>query len=59
MLQRVNYAGENAREYMRRAVEYYRSIGFVPVFDTVSEPEQSEPVESLDDSSAEYIAYYL
>ena len=59
MLQRVNYAGENAREYMRRAVEYYRSIGFAPVFDTVSEPEQPELVESLDDSSAEYIAYYL
>ena len=58
MLQRVNYAGENAREYMRRAVEYYRSIGFVPVFDTVSEPEQPEPVESLDDSSIEYVAYY-
>lgn len=57
-LQRVNYAGENAREYMRRAVEYYRSIGFVPVFDTVSEPEQPEPVESLDDSSIEYVAYY-
>jgi hypothetical protein len=58
MLQRVNYAGENAREYMRRAVEYYKSIGFVPVFDTVSDPEQNEPVESLDDSSVEYIAYY-
>ncbi len=58
MLQRVNYAGENALDYMRRAVEYYRSIGFVPVFDTVSEPEQPEPVESLDDSSVEYIAYY-
>ncbi len=58
MLQRVNYAGENAREYMRRAVEYYKSIGFVPVFDTVSEPEQSEPVESLDDSGVEYISYY-
>lgn len=58
MLQRVNYAGENARDYMRRAVEYYKSIGFVPVFDTVSEPEQPEPVESLDDSSVEYTAYY-
>lgn len=58
MLQRVNYAGENAREYMKNAIEYYKSIGFVPVFDTVSEPEQTEPVESLDDSSAEYIAYY-
>lgn len=58
LLQRVNYAGENAREYMQRAVEYYKSIGFVPVFDTVSEPEQPEPVESLDDSSVEYIAYY-
>ena len=58
MLQRVNYAGENARDYMRRAVEYYKSIGFVPVFVWVSEPEQPEPVESLDDSGAEYIAYY-
>ena len=58
MLQRVNYAGENARDYMRRAVEYYKSIGFLPVFDTVSEPEQPEPVESLDDSSVEYIAYF-
>lgn len=35
MLQRVNYAGENAREYMRRAVEYYQALGFVPVIDTV------------------------
>ena len=42
MLQRVNYAGENAREYMKNAIEYYKSIGFVPVFDTVSEPEQPE-----------------
>lgn len=58
MLQRVNYAGEGARDYMRRAVEYYRSIGFLPVFDRVSEPEQPEPVERLDDSSIEYISYY-
>lgn len=58
ILQRVNYSGESAREYMKSAIAYYQSIGFVPVFDTVSEPEQSEPVESLDDSSVEYIAYY-
>ena len=58
MMRRVNYSGEGAREYMKNAIAYYRSIGFVPVFDTVSEPEQPEPVESLDDSSVEYIAYY-
>ena len=57
-MRRVNYSGEGAREYMKNAIEYYRSIGFVPVFDTVSEPEQPEPVESLDDSCVEYIAYY-
>lgn len=58
VLQCVNYAGENAREYIKSVIAYYQSIGFVPVFDTVSEPEQPEPVESLDDSSVEYIAYY-
>ena len=58
MMRRLNFAGRGARDYMKNAIEYYKSIGFVPVFDTVSEPEQSEPVKSLDDSSAEYIAYY-
>ena len=58
MMKRANYAGESAREYIARAVEYFESIGFSPVVDTVTEPKTEEVAESLDDSSAEYLAYF-
>lgn len=37
MMRRVNYSGEGAREYMKKAIAYYQEIGFAPVFDTVTE----------------------
>ncbi len=35
VMQTVNYAGEGARDYMIRVIEYYISIGFEPVVDTI------------------------
>ena len=34
-LQRVNYSGEGAKDYIIQAIEYYRSIGYDPVIDTI------------------------
>lgn len=34
-LQQVNFAGEGARDYMIHAIDYYKSLGFVPIVDTI------------------------
>ena len=34
-LQQVNFAGESALDYMIHVIEYYKSIGFAPIVDTI------------------------
>lgn len=34
-LQQVNFAGEGAQDYMIHAIEYYKSLGFAPIVDTI------------------------
>ena len=41
-----------------RDIVLMECIGFSPVVDTVTEPKAEEIPDSLDDSSAEYIAFF-
>ena len=34
-LQRVNFAGEGAKDFLIKCIEYYKTLGFAPVIDTI------------------------
>lgn len=34
-LQRVNFAGEGAKDFLREVIKHYASLGFAPVVDTI------------------------
>lgn len=34
-LQRVNFAGEGAKDFLIKCIEYYRQLGYTPIIDTI------------------------